>query len=66
MTVLKKCRKVPICPMCDGDGIIECTKCDGTGQIYQSILLDKAASDCSGCNASGNILCPDYEENDNS
>jgi len=51
--------------MCDGegevDGIIECTKCGGVGQIYQSLLLDDE-SDCAKCNATGKIVCPDFEE----
>jgi len=64
MTILKTCKKVPVCPMCDGHGIIKCNKCDGSGQIYQSALLDKVALDCSRCNASGNVLCPDYEPSD--
>lgn len=49
------------CNMCDDDCVIECTKCSGVGKIYQSVLLNDE-SECSECDASGKINCPDYEE----
>jgi len=63
MMASMRCKKMAVCPVCDGkgDGKIECTKCGGEGKIYQSLLLEKELL-CTRCGASGEIICPDYEE----
>lgn len=63
MVATSKCKKRSACPMCDdGSGTIDCTKCDGLGQICQSLLLDTTALECSKCKGTGASRCPDYEE----
>lgn len=45
-----------ICPECEGEKVVRCTKCDGNGNKYFVPVLDIWETDCD-CYGSGVVTC---------
>ncbi|MBF0234807.1 MAG: hypothetical protein HQK65_17480 [Desulfamplus sp.] len=50
------------CPTCEDLEEIDCKTCDGKGRAYPLPMIGLGGHDCSECNGSGKITCPDCKD----